>query len=92
MEASERDSVFHRDFGAGAKVPMSVAFGQNLSTYWSEPGSPFTQHFEAFAVQLSGACRSPKQVTELLKLDWDGVQRLVERAVTRGFGLQKTLV
>ena len=51
---------------------------------WAEPGSHFTLHFEAFAVQLIGACRSLTQVAELLALDWDGVQRPVERAVARG--------
>ena len=35
-------------------------------------------------MQLIGACRSLTQVAELLELDWDGVQRLVERAVARG--------
>jgi transposase len=57
---------------------------KTVRTPWAEPGSHFTLHFEAFAVQLIGACRSLTQVAELLELDWDGVQRLVERAVTRG--------
>ena len=35
-------------------------------------------------MQLIGACRSLTQVAELLELDWDGVQRLVARAVARG--------
>ena len=50
---------------------------KTVRTPWAEPSSHFTLHFEAFAVQLIGACRSLTQVAELLELDWDGVQRLV---------------
>lgn len=57
---------------------------KTVKTPWAEPGSHFTLHFEAFAVQLISACRSLVQVAELLELDWDGVQRLVARAVARG--------
>jgi transposase len=57
---------------------------KTVKTPWAEPGSHFTLHFEAFAVQLISACRSLTQVAELLELDWDGVQRLVSRAVARG--------
>ena len=31
---------------------------KTVRTPWAEPGSHFTLHFEAFAVQLIGACRS----------------------------------
>lgn len=57
---------------------------KTVKTPWAEPGSRFTLHFEAFAVQLISACRSLTQVAEMLELDWDGVQRLVARAVARG--------
>ena len=50
---------------------------------WAEPGSRFTLHFEASAVQVIEACRSLQQAAELLKLDWDSVLRIVERAVAR---------
>jgi hypothetical protein len=39
---------------------------------------------EALTVKLIAACLSLTQVAELLELDWDGVQRLVDRAVARG--------
>jgi transposase len=55
---------------------------KTVRTPWAEPGSHFTLHFEAFAVQLIDACRSLSEVAELLELDLDGVPRLVERAVT----------
>jgi transposase len=51
---------------------------------WAEPGSRFTLHFEYFAVQVILASRSLTQAAELLELDWDSVQRIVDRAVARG--------
>ena len=53
-------------------------------TPWAEPGSRFTLHFEYFAVQVILASRSLTQAAELLELDWDSVQRIVDRAVARG--------
>lgn len=57
---------------------------------WAEPGSRFTLLFEAFAVQVIAACSSLTQAVELLRLDWDGVQRIMERAVARGLVLRST--
>lgn len=51
---------------------------------WAEPGSGFSLKFEAFAVKVIEACRSLTQAAELLRLDWDSVQRIVQRAVERG--------
>lgn len=51
---------------------------------WAEPGSRFTLHFEHFAVQVIQASRSLTQAAELLELDWDSVQRIIDRAVERG--------
>jgi len=51
---------------------------------WAEPGSRFTLMFEAFAVQVLRACASLTQAVELLRLDWDSVQRIMDRAVQRG--------
>jgi transposase len=51
---------------------------------WAEKDSRFTLHFEALAVEMIGACRSLTQAADLLQLDWDGVQRIVDRAVARG--------
>jgi len=50
---------------------------------WAEKDSRFTLHFEALAVEMIGACRSLTQAADLLQLDWDGVQRIVDRAVVR---------
>lgn len=57
---------------------------------WAEPGSRFTLLFEAFAVQVIEACSSLTQAVELLRLDWDGVQRIMDRAVARGLVLRST--
>lgn len=57
---------------------------------WAEPGSRFTAHFEALAVLVIGACRSLTQAAEVLRLDWDSVHRIVERAVARGLARRST--
>jgi len=51
---------------------------------WAEKDSRFTVHFESLAIQIIDACRSLTQAADLLQLDWDGVQRIVDRAVARG--------
>ena len=57
---------------------------------WAEPGSRFTAHFEALAVVVISACRSLTQAAEVLRLDWDSVHRIVERAVERGLARRST--
>ena len=59
-------------------------------TPWAEPGAHFTVHFENFAVQVIAACRSLTQAADLLELGWDGVQRVVDRAVDRGLARRST--
>lgn len=61
-----------------------------VRTPWAEPGSHFTVHFENFAVQVIAACRSLTQAADLLELGWDGVQRIVDRAVNRGLVRRST--
>lgn len=57
---------------------------------WAEPGSRFTLMFEAFAVQVLLASASLTQAAELLRLDWDSVQRIMDRAVERGLQRRST--
>lgn len=57
---------------------------------WAEPGSRFTLMFEAFALQVLQACRSQTQAAELLRLDWDSMQRIMERGVARGLARRDT--
>jgi transposase len=61
-----------------------------MTVPWAEPGSRFTVHFEAFAVEVIAACRSLTQAADLLRLHWDSVQRLIERAVERGMARRST--
>jgi len=61
-----------------------------LVPMWAEPGSRFTLLFEAFAVQVLKACASLTQAAELLRLDWDGLQRIMDRAVARGLAFRST--
>ena len=51
---------------------------------WAEKGSHFTLLFEAFAVEVLQRVRSNKDAEKLLRLGWDQVQRIKERAVARG--------
>ncbi len=57
---------------------------KTIAVPWAEPGSRFTVMFEAFAVRVIDACRSLTQAATLLELHWEGVQRIVDRAVARG--------
>jgi transposase len=56
---------------------------------WAGPNSPFTLLFERFAIDVLYAARSIKQAQELLKISWDQVQRIQERAVGRGLARRK---
>jgi transposase len=63
---------------------------KTIAVPWAEPGSRFTVHFEALAVEVIAACRSLTQAADLLRLHWDSVQRLIERAVERGLARRCT--
>ena len=51
---------------------------------WAGRHSRFTLLFEAFAIQVIQACGNVKNAAALIGLDWDGVHRIMERAVQRG--------
>jgi len=61
-----------------------------LVSPWAETGSRFTLMFEAFAVQVLLASGTLTQAAELLRLDWDSVQRIMDRAVARGLQRRST--
>ena len=64
-----------------AEVPRANCPTHGVGTVrapWAEPNSRFTLLFEAFAVQVIQASRSLTQAADLLRLDWDGVQRVLE--------------
>jgi transposase len=57
---------------------------KTITVPWATPGSRFTLLFERFAIDVLLASRSLSQAADLLRLDWDAVQRIMERAVVRG--------
>lgn len=70
-----------------ARTPRSRCPQHGVKTVavpWAESGSRFTLLFERFAIEVLLACRSLTQAADLLGLDWDAVQRIMDRAVQRG--------
>jgi transposase len=70
-----------------ARVPRSRCREHGVKTIavpWAEPGSRFTLFFERFALDVLRASRSLTQACALLGLDWDAMQRIMDRAVARG--------
>ena len=57
---------------------------------WAEPSSRFTALFEALAIEWLKAA-SQKAVGGLLKLSWDEIHGIMERAVQRGLGRRQAL-
>src|SRR5580698_378784 len=55
---------------------------------WAEPSSRFTALFEALAIEWLKAA-SQKAVAGLLKLSWDEIHGIMERAVQRGLQRQQ---
>jgi len=50
---------------------------------WAEPSSRFTSLFEGLAIEWLKAS-SQKAIAELLRLSWDQIHGIMERAVKRG--------
>ena len=76
-----------------ARTPRCVCPTHGVETVrvpWAEPGARFTLMFEAFAVTVIEASRSFTQAAEVLGLDWDSIQRIVDRAVARGLMRRST--
>jgi transposase len=70
-----------------ARVPRARCSHCGVKTVavpWAEKYSRFTLMFEAFVVLALKACGNVKNAAELLRLDWDSVHRVMERAVERG--------
>ena len=51
---------------------------------WAEARNRFTALFEHMAITVLLAARSLKQAAAWLRLDWSGVERIMDRAVQRG--------
>lgn len=57
---------------------------------WADAHSRFTLLFERFAIEVLQATASITQAQSLLRLSWDAVQRIKERAVERGMARRDT--
>ena len=57
---------------------------KTIEVPWAGKHSRFTLLFEAFAIQVIQACGNVKSAAALIRLDWDSVHRIMERAVERG--------
>lgn len=58
---------------------------------WAEPGSGFTALMEAVVINWLLAMASIKAVSEQLRLSWDEVDGIMQRAVTRGLLRRESL-
>lgn len=57
---------------------------RQVSVPWAEPGSRLSMAFEARVIDTVLACQTVKAACQLLRLKWDRVKAVMERAVTRG--------
>lgn len=70
-----------------ARVPRANCKACGIKTTavpWAGKHSRFTLMFEAFAIQVMRACGNVSNAAALLKLDWDSLHTIIERAVERG--------
>jgi transposase len=57
---------------------------KTISVPWAGKHSRFTLMFESFAIRVLQAAANVSRAAELLRLSWDSVHCLIERAVQRG--------
>ena len=57
---------------------------KTIGVPWAAKHSPFTWMFEAFGVAVLQSAASTSEACALLRIGWEGAQRLMERAVQRG--------
>ena len=70
-----------------ASIPRSECPQCGVKTVavpWAGKHSRFTLMFEAFAIKVLQAAASTNRAAELLKLSWNSVHAIMERAVKRG--------
>ena len=76
-----------------ARVPRcncSKCGVKTVAVPWAGKHSRFTLMFEAFAIEVLQACSNVKRAATLLRLHWDSVQAIMERAVERGLERRST--
>jgi len=57
---------------------------KSIDVPWSEKNSRFTALFERLAIDVLRGCQNQTKAKELLKLSWDEVHLIMEKAVARG--------
>jgi len=57
---------------------------RSVEVSWAEDYSRFTALFERFAVEVLLGCQSATRASALLRLSWDEMHEVQERAVNRG--------
>ena len=57
---------------------------KSVEVSWSEDRSRFTALFEWFAIEVLLGCQNQTRAARILKLSWDEVHEIQERAVERG--------
>ena len=70
-----------------ARVPRSDCKACGIKTVvvpWAGKHSPFTWLFEAFAIAVLQGAGSTSDACQLLRIGWEGAQRIMERGVQRG--------
>lgn len=76
-----------------AQTPRTICGAHGTKTIrvpWADAHSRFTLLFEHFAIEVLQATASITQAQSLLRLAWDAVQRIKERAVERGLKRRDT--
>jgi transposase len=59
---------------------------KSMDIPWAEKSSRFTALFERLSIDVLLGCQNQSQAKELLKLSWDEVHLIQEKAVKRGLG------
>jgi transposase len=59
---------------------------KSIEVPWAEKNSRFTALFERLAIDVLLGCQNQTKAMELLKLSWDEVHNMQEKAVQRGLG------
>lgn len=55
-----------------------------MKVSWAEANARFTRLFERFAIDLLKACQNREKGKELLRISWDEINHIMEKAVQRG--------
>ena len=69
-----------------ARVKCAEHGIKSMAVPWAEKHSRFTARFERLSIDVLLGCQNQSKAKELLKLSWDEVHLIQEKAVERGLG------